>query len=134
MTMTSRYVVPALLAACALTLASTASAQYSGPSAGKAKSGYAGPTTSASQLDVASILAKPKDDQKVILQGKLLRKTGKEKYIFSDGTGEIVAEIDDDDFPREHVDENTNIEIAGEVDTGLTRPPEIEVDVVRVIK
>jgi len=131
--MTSRYFLPALLAACALAVAVPASAQYTGPS-GDSKGGYAGPAVEASKLDVASILANPKDDQNVVLQGKLLRKTGKEKYIFSDGTGEIVAEIDDDDFPKERIDENTNIEIVGEVDTGRTRPPEIEVDRVRVLK
>jgi uncharacterized protein (TIGR00156 family) len=73
------------------------------------------------------------DEQAVRLQGNLLRKTGKEKYIFSDGTGEIVAEIDDKDFPKQAVDENTKVEIIGEVDTGLRRPPEIEVDTVRVL-
>ncbi|HUG57341.1 MAG TPA: NirD/YgiW/YdeI family stress tolerance protein, partial [Candidimonas sp.] len=61
------------------------------------------------------------------------RKQGHEKYIFTDGTGEIVAEIDDKDFPTQQVNEKTKIEIVGEVDTGLRRPPEIEVDTMRII-
>lgn len=94
---------------------------------------YVGPGT-ASSPSVKTILAEPKDDQWVTLQGNLLRKTGKERYVFSDGSGEIEVEIDDKDFPREAVDETVVVEITGEVDTGLTRPPEIEVDTMRIIR
>ncbi len=76
----------------------------------------------------------PKDDQDVVLQGRLLRKTGDEKYVFSDGTGEIVVEIDDDDMPREPVSETTTIELRGEVDTSRKRPPEIDVDSARIVR
>ena len=104
-----------------------------GAAAMSAHAQYVGPMGSGQSSSVKEILADPKDDQNVTLQGKLLRKTGSEKYIFSDGTGEITAEIDDDDFPQVRVDENTRVEIHGEVDTGLRRPPEIEVDVIRVL-
>ncbi len=96
-------------------------AQYSGPSA-------------INDGTVAAILAKPADDHAVQLQGHLLRRTGPDKYIFSDGTAEIVAEIKDKRFPAQPVNEKTKVEIIGEVDTGLARPPEIEVDSVRVIQ
>jgi len=43
------------------------------------------------------------------------------------------VEIDDDDFPKQKVDETTKVEIVGEVDTGLRRPPEIEAETVRVL-
>jgi len=94
---------------------------------------YAGPAD-APAAQVSSILQDPKDDQNVVLQGHLLRQLGDEKYVFSDGTGEIVVEIDDDDFSREPVDEKTRVELRGEVDTGRNRPPEIEVDSMRVLK
>ena len=117
----SRLLIGGAIVAAAL--AAPAYAQYTGPSeAGRA------------QNTVEAILANPTDDQLVTLQGQLLRKIGKEKYIFTDGTAEIVTEIDDDDFPREPVDEKTKVEIHGEVDTGLRRPPEIEVDSIRVVK
>lgn len=96
-------------------------AQYSGPSAKP-------------QASVAGILKNPVDDQDVRLQGYLLRKEGHEKYIFSDGTGEIVAEIKDKHFASQRVDEKTKVEIVGEVDTGLRRPPEIEVDSLRLVE
>jgi len=117
--MKARYLV-----ACAVVAGSFAlpvQAKYSGPSA-------------AGEATVAAILKNPVDDQNVVLRGYLLRQTGHEKYIFSDGTGEIVAEIDDKDFPAQSVDDKTKVEIVGEVDTGLRRPPEIEVDKVRVLK
>lgn len=98
-----------------------AHAQYSGPSAYGEKS-------------VAAILKNPVDDQEVQLQGYLLRKTGSDKYIFSDGTGEITAEIKDKRFPSQPVNEKTKVEIVGEVDTGFSRPPEIEVASLRVIE
>jgi len=111
----------AAVALAAAGLAFSANAQYTGPSDRHAAT-------------VSSILADPKDDQNVVVQGRLLRKTGDEKYLFSDGTGEIIVEIDDDDMPRQPVDEKTLLELRGEVDTGRNRPPEIEVDSVRVIR
>ncbi len=132
--MNVKYAFSALACAGLLILAAPAGAQYAGPSGKPAEAGYAGPSATPARPDVVTILAHPKDEQQVRLKGTLLRKTGKETYIFSDGTGEIVAEIDDDDFPTEHVDEHTRLEITGKVDTGRTRPPEIEVDKVRVLK
>lgn len=100
---------------------------------GTASAQYIGPSENTIAHNVKSILDKPEDDQMVTLQGHLVRKTGREKYIFSDGTGEIVAEIDDKDFPQGPVDDKTKVEIYGEVDTGLRRPPEIEVEAMRVL-
>lgn len=94
---------------------------------------YTGPVGDAGQINVKSILANPVDDQYVKLQGHLLRKIGDEKYIFSDGSGEIVAEIDDKDFPTQQVNEKTRVEIVGEVDTSRRRPPEIDVDALTII-
>jgi uncharacterized protein (TIGR00156 family) len=112
-----------LLAAAVVagTFALPAYAQYSGPS-------------TMNKGTVAAILAKPVDDQAVKLQGRLLRKTGHDKYIFSDGTGEMVAEIKSKHLPKQSVNEKTKVEITGEVDTSLKRPPEIEVDSVRVVE
>jgi uncharacterized protein YdeI (BOF family) len=54
--------------------------------------------------------------------------------VFQGGSGEIVVEIVDKRFPAQAVSEKTKVEIIDEVDTGLTRPPEIEGDSVRVIE
>ena len=103
------------------TLAAPAWAQFTGQG-----SQVATPT-------VAEILAKPVDGQMVRVQGHLLSTIKSETYMFSDGTGEIVMEIDDDDFPKQPVSEKTRIEVVGEVDTGLRRPPEIEAESVRIL-
>src|SRR5690554_8146802 len=96
---------------------------------------YVGPSSNTSQQkQVSEILKNPVDDEDVTLQGHLLRKLSDEKYVFSDGSAEIVAEIDDDDFPGQPVDETTKVELVGEVDTSRRRPPEIDVDSVRIVQ
>lgn len=121
MSLPVRLLSAASLAVCVML--SPVSAQYVGPSSGSnAKS-------------VADILKDPVDDQDVTVQGYLLRKQGDEKYIFSDGTGEIVAEIDDDDFPRgQPIDDKTRVELVGEVDTSRKRAPELDIERVRILK
>ena len=97
-------------------------AQYSGPSA-------------APVVSVEEILQRPIDDQEVQLQGHLLRQVGAKTYIFSDGTAEIVAEIKAKRFEGlPAIDDKTKVEIFGEVDTSLYRAPEIEVDLIRIVK
>lgn len=114
-----------LLTACILSLTtlglvSPAMAQYTGPSDQKTAS------------SVAEILKKPVDDQKVVLTGVIVRKVSNEKYIFSDGTAEIRVEIDDKIFPPQKIDQNTRVEIHGEVEKDFLESPEIDVDVLRV--
>lgn len=98
-----------------------AAAEYEGP--GGLRSGT-----------VAEILKSSRDDQHVVIEGFLIKKVGKETYVFSDGTGEIEVEIDDDDLPVEPIDERTRVEISGKVDAHLLRKTEIDVDSVRVIR
>ena len=112
-----------------LVLAALVSAAFTLPVQAK----YKGPATPPATPSVADILQNPVDDQDVRLQGQLLRKTGDETYVFSDGTGEILVDIDDDDFPSQAIDDKTRVELLGEVDTGRTRPPEIDVDHVKVL-
>lgn len=66
----------------------------------------------------------------MVLRGKLLRQTGDEKFVFSDGSGEIRVEIDDDLFRKlgSKVSEHTVVEIRGEVDKDPLRKPEIDVE------
>src|SRR5690606_26028802 len=92
-----------------------------------------GPSENTTAHNVKSILDKPEDEQAVTLHGHLVRKTGRETYIFSDGTREIVAHIDDKDLPQGRVDDKTKVALYGEVHTGLRRPPEIEVETMRVL-
>ncbi|MCK9512359.1 MAG: NirD/YgiW/YdeI family stress tolerance protein [Pigmentiphaga sp.] len=70
------------------------------------------------------------------LQEYLLRQTAHDKYIFSDGTAEIVAKIKIKarHFTGQPIDETTKVELIGEVDTSRKRPPKIEADAIRAIQ
>ena len=56
------------------------------------------------------------DDAVVVLEGKIINSLGDEKYTFQDNTGEIIIEIDDDDWHGIKVTPDNTIEIKGEID------------------
>ncbi|MDD2688943.1 MAG: NirD/YgiW/YdeI family stress tolerance protein [Candidatus Omnitrophica bacterium] len=80
---------------------------------------FAGPgMTGGGNTTVKQILDRPVDDVRVILRGSILSKIAHEKYMFSDGTGQIIVDIDDEYFPYNRpITPQTTVEIAGEVDT-----------------
>jgi uncharacterized protein (TIGR00156 family) len=88
---------------------------------------FVGPGTPAT-VDVKSVLANPVDDMWVILKGYLLQKVGRDKYTFSDGSGQIRLDIDDKYFPPGvPITPKTYIQISGKVDVEHYRSPEIDV-------
>jgi uncharacterized protein (TIGR00156 family) len=91
--------------------------------------GYKGPGAVAITVAEAKNL---RDDTPVILQGKIERFLGDEKYLFSDDTGNIVIEIDDRVWGNVSVDENEVVEITGEIDREF-RGNEVEVRTLRKI-
>lgn len=93
---------------------------------------YVGPSTQKTPLSVADILKNPVDDQDVVLRGVLLKKVANEKYIFSDGTGDIRVEIEAEEFPAQKIDGKTRVEIRGEVEKDFLETPEIDVDVISI--
>lgn len=96
---------------------------------------YVGPGSAPAAENVRSILAHPVDDQRVTLRGKIVRKIQGDRYIFSDGTGEIRADIDDHLFPRNRpVTDNITIEITGEIDVEPMKQVEIDVDHLRIVE
>ncbi len=113
-------VIKALAGAILLAIVSTSYAGYTGPSAHKTIG------------SVADILKNPIDDQPVVLRGYLTKQVGKEKYMFSDGTGEIRVEIDAKDFRGLTVDDKTRVEIIGEVEKDFFMSPEIDVDFINI--
>jgi uncharacterized protein (TIGR00156 family) len=91
--------------------------------------GYKGPGAVAITVAEAKNL---RDDTPVILQGKIERFLGDEKYLFSDDTGNIVIEIDHKVWGDLSVDENEVVEISGEIDREF-RGNEVEVSAIRKI-
>ena len=111
-----------LVASSVMCAASTAQAQYTGPS------------QAVSYKNVAEILKNPVDDTRVTLRGKIINRISNDMYQFTDGTGTINVEIDEEDFAGQRVDANTQVEIWGKVDKDLMRAPEIDVKRLTVIR
>jgi len=83
---------------------------------------------SPSSVDVKSVLANPVDDMWVTLKGHILQRVGRDKYTFSDGTGQIRVDVDDKYFPHGvSITPKTYIQISGKVDVEYYRSPEIDV-------
>ena len=95
---------------------------------------YVGPSNEIPPKSVAEILKNPIDDQVVVLQGYITKKIGKKKYMFSDGTAEIRVEIDAKHMLTQQIDQKTRVQLTGEVETEFMQSPEIDVDVVTVLK
>lgn len=92
-----------------------------------------GSTAQVLPTSVKDVLSSSADEQRVAIEGKLLRQVGEDKFLFTDGTGEIVVEIDTDDHPSFIFSENLEVKISGEVDhegkTAEGKPAYIEIDV-----
>lgn len=89
--------------------------------------GFTGPSVSDSNQTVAvtdangfiTTVAKAKqldDDSKVTLRGYIVQHLGKDKYLFKDATGQVIIEIDDDNWHGVIVGVNDLVELKGEID------------------
>jgi uncharacterized protein (TIGR00156 family) len=94
-----------------------------------AQEGYSGPGLDPLTVEEAKNL---RDDSPVLLQGKITRFLGDEKYLFSDDSGTITIEIEHRLWKGLSVNQDDLVEIIGEVDKDF-RKIEIEVDSIRKI-
>ncbi len=62
----------------------------------------------------------------VVVEGNLLRQVRADTFIFSDGTGEVMIELDDDIRLNSPIDQTTKVRLFGEFEGG--NKPEIEVE------
>ncbi len=115
--------------AAAVIPASLAHAQYQGPGSKPPKS-----APQSEIKNVADVLRHGRDDQQVTLSGTVVRKVGREKYLFRDASGELRIEIDDEVMPREPFDDKVRVEITGEVEKDFLRSVEIDVKAIRLLK
>ena len=74
---------------------------------------------------------KMRDDSIVILRGNIVRRIGDDKYLFRDATGEIVVEIDDEDWGGVTAGPKDTLELSGEIDRDFNK---VKVDVYLVKK
>lgn len=101
--------------------------------AGLAQAQYIGPGTTRAPGSLTELLQNPTDGQSVQLRGRLLQKLNRDKYLFSDGKSQIRVEIDAEVFPKQTIDDKTEIEITGEVEKDFMETPEIDVDRAEVV-
>ncbi len=74
-----------------------------------------------------SAIAKLKDETAVTLKGTLLKHLNEDHYEFSDGTGVILLDIDDDLWKASNIKAGDKVQVVGEVDTHRYKPTDIEV-------
>lgn len=88
---------------------------------------YVGPGTMRNPTSLTEVIQSPVDGQNVQLRGKLLQKLNHNKYLFSDGKSQIRVQIRNEIFPRQAIDDNTEIEIVGQIEKDFMDTPEIDV-------
>lgn len=71
------------------------------------------------------------DDTWVVMQGQIVKALGDDKYSFTDKTGEIIIEIDNDDFNGVTVTSGEMLEITGEVDKDMMKPAKVDVKAIK---
>lgn len=95
---------------------------------------YTGPTAQPQLESVQAVLEKGKDDQTFRVTGYIVERLKDEEYRFTDTTGSIRAEIDDDLFFNVTVNEKTKVELTGRVDASLIGDPELDVKSLRIVQ
>lgn len=73
-----------------------------------------------------------KDDTKVQLKGYVVKSIGDEKYQFSDATGSITVDIDDELWHGKAISAKTPVTLMGEVDVDYKPTKRVEIDVDQV--
>jgi uncharacterized protein (TIGR00156 family) len=113
-----------VLFTCVVALnAASAYAQYVGPS-----------STAPVVTTVRELLANAKDDQEAAFQGLITKHLGGDNYQFSDGTGEIIVEIDKKYFPAgQPVSANTKVKINGKYDKELIGKSKFDVKRLEIV-
>lgn len=83
---------------------------------------------------VSDILSDPRDNHPAYLTGRLTQTLGDERYIFTDDTGSIRMEIDDELFKGlGAIDAETRLRVLGEVDVDGRNDIEVDADKVMVV-
>ncbi len=90
-----------------------------------------GAVTKLTTVKAASAMS---DDDKVTLEGFIVKQIKDGHYLFTDSTGEIEIEIEAKDFRGLVVTPQAKIRIIGEVEKSLFSSAKIEVDSVQRIK
>lgn len=75
-----------------------------------------------------------KEDQIVFLKGKITKQLKHEKFIFTDGTGEVLLEIDDDVWDGADIKQNEEFIVKAKVDENRKRKDKTHLEAIEVFK
>ena len=121
-----RYIMALLLS---LALAVPAFAGFEGPAA--CPGGFSGPQTITKAAQVQNAL----DDTTCTLEGNILERLSKNKYVFQDDSGKITVEIGQRIFGSNRVTPETRVRLTGEVDHKKQgRANEVDVRYLEIVK
>ncbi|AZG12694.1 MULTISPECIES: NirD/YgiW/YdeI family stress tolerance protein [Cupriavidus] len=101
-----------------------------------AQAQYAGPGAVSTTTTVKDLLAQGRDDQQVLLQGRIVRHLGGEDYEFADATGKMRVEIDHQLLSGHHpaIDDKREVRLTGEFERKVIGQPHVEVDRLEVVR
>ena len=123
-----RYIMALLLS---LALAVPAFAGFEGPNASTGGFAGPGPQTITKAAQVQNAL----DDTTCTLEGNILERLSKNKYVFQDDSGKITVEIGQRIFGSNSVTPETRVRLTGEVDHKKQgRANEVDVRYLEIVK
>ncbi|MCL1065767.1 NirD/YgiW/YdeI family stress tolerance protein [Shewanella olleyana] len=95
----------------------------------KQAGGFTGPGRG--EVYSAAKALEAKDDTPAVLTGYIVESLGDEEYLFKDESGEIIVEIDNDEWKGISATPDTKLTLLGEIDRDWTSTS-MDVDVVRM--
>lgn len=113
------------LLVCGLLFASTTVVAAEGVKQG----GFTGP--SRGSVDTIDKALEAKDDTPAVLTGYIIESLGDEEYRFKDDSGEMIVEIDDDNWKGIEATPETKLTLLGEIESEWSKTS-VDVDVVRL--
>ena len=100
---------------------------------GTGAAGFVGPGVSPTLTRAADVL-NAWDDAPCVLEGHILEKIPrKDRYLFEDGSGRVVVEIEHETFGHLTVTPQDKVRLVGHVDWSSKHPNEVEVDALAII-
>lgn len=117
-----------LIPLLALAAANAQAQQVSPPATPAAAGGYTGPGVAAISIAQAQ---QSRDEAQVRVRGKISQHLGGERYLLTDASGTIQADIDADVWQGQSIDAKDLVEIDGEIDKDWNS---VELDVNRLRK